>query len=326
MKIKTQELKKICLKILKDNGLKPAEALVIFNDFLDAELRGRECHGFQGFASFVKEFELPPKPPKILKERNNLLYIDGQKNYGPIVCSRFVPRLISKAKKQGMAMMGIFNMHSYLMPGTYARLAAEKDLIAFVFNYGGRPRIAPTGSIDPIMATNPVAIGIPSKDLPIVVDMATSKIAMAKVKLAVKLDKKLPINVALDKNGKPTTNPVAAGLGALLPFGEHRGSALALAIEILTKIMFKVNSKDKTKIARGYLFICFNPAVFQNLKEFKSDVSKLVRKIKRSRKAQGIKEIFVPGEQSQRIKEKNLKRNYLELDSKIIEEIQSLVY
>ncbi|MDD5294790.1 MAG: Ldh family oxidoreductase [Patescibacteria group bacterium] len=326
MKIKIEELKKLCLSILAKRGLLEKEALEIFNEYLDAELRGRECHGFQFFPNFgAKLVDSTARKPKIIREEDNLLFIDGQKNLGQIVCNKYVPGLIKKAKNKGIAMMGIYNMHSYLMPGTYARMAAENNLVGFVFNYGGRPRIAPTGSIDPILGTNPIAIGIPNDGLPIVVDMATAKIAMGKVRLTEKLGRSLPENVTIDKNGRPTTDPIEAMAGAILPFGDHRGSALALVIEILTKTMFNVDIHNKTKANRGFFFIFFDPSIFQPIEEFKNNVSKLVKEIKNSRKAEGVIEIFYPGEKSEKIKRENLKKDYLDLEEKIIENIKNLL-
>ena len=149
--------------------------------------------------------------------------------------------------------------------------------------------------------------------------MATSKKAMMKVRMAAKLNKKLPEGMAIDRDGKPTIDPKEAMDGALLPFGEYKGSHLALIIELLTKTMFRVDMKKGT---RGFLFIFFNPKTFTNLNEFKTDVSKLVKKIKKSRKAKGIEEIIIPGEKEYNLMKKNLKKDYLEIDEKIIKEIR----
>lgn len=325
MKIAISELRAVCLKILKKRGLNTDQALLIFNEYLDAELSGKSHHGFHSFPEYaVKKIERF-RPPKILREEENLLFIDGAKNLGQIVCHKFVPKLIAKAKKRNIAMMGIVNMHSYQMPGTYARLAAENNLVAFIFNYGGAPRIAPFGSIDPVFGSNPIAIGVPGKDFPVVVDMATAKRAMMVVRKALKLGKRLLPGLAIDKKGKPTTDPAAAIEGALLPFGGYKGSALALVTEILTKTMFGINPQDKTKANRGYLFIFFNPAAFTKIGLFKSRVSSLARHIKQSRKAMGVKEIFLPGERAEGLRRKNKNRTYINLDPAILGEIRSLL-
>ena len=325
MKIKIDEIKKICLKILIKKGLNKNDSLAIIEEYLDSELRGKKCHGFQAFPKFgakLIEFE---GDAEIIKEGGNFLYIDGKKNLGQIVCNKYVPKLIIKTKKSNIAMMGVYNMHSYLRPGTYARMAAENDVVGLIFNYGGWKRIAPHGSIDPFFGTNPIAIGIPGEKYPIVVDMATSKTAMMKVRLAAKLDQKLSEGVAINNAGEPTIDPNEAMEGALLPFGSYKGSALALVIEILTKTMFKIDIKDKTKANRGYLFIFFDPRTFTNLNEFKSEVSELADNIKNSRKAEGINEIFIPGEKSEVTKKNSLKNDYLDIDEKIINDIKKLL-
>jgi len=325
MKIKIEELKKICLEILQKKGLNRKDAESIFEEYLDSELRGIVCHGFQSFANFGAKLVEDVKPAKIIKEGRNFLYINGNKNLGQIVCHKYVPQLIKKAKKSGIAMMGIRNMYSYLRPGTYARIAAENDLVGFVFNYGGGQRVAPYGSIDPFFGTNPIAIGMPGEKFPVIVDFATSKTALMKVRMAAKLNQRAAEGIAIDKNGNPTTDPEKIMEGALLPFGEYKGSGLALVVELLTKTMFKVEPKHKIKETRGFLFIFFDPKTFIGVKEFKKAVSKTTDQIKRLRRAKEFEEIQIPGEREQKLYEKNLKRGYLELNEKILSDIKKLL-
>ena len=265
MKIKISELKKMCLNCLT-KSMPKEDAELVFAEFLDAELRGRDCHGFQFFSRFAAKVSSDSEgEAEIIKESDIYLYIDGKKNFGQVVCRKFVPKLVKKTKDKGMAMMGIKNMHSYRMPGTYARAIAENDLVGFIFNYGGYPRIVPKGSIDPVFGANPIAVGLPGKEFPIVIDMATSKISMMKIRLAKKLGKKIPEGVAIDKDGNPTTDPTEALDGGILPFGDYKGSALSLMVEILSKTMFDVDEKDDSKPGRGFLFMAFDPSIFQDI-------------------------------------------------------------
>lgn len=325
MKIKITELEDMCVAVLKAKGLSEDQAKQVFDEYLDGELRGRECHGFQAFPKFGAKLVEMESKPEIIREEDNLFYIDGKKNLGQLVCNEYVPKLIQKTKKKHIAMMGIKNMHSYLMPGTYARMAAKNDVVGFIFNYGGWHRIAPHGSIDPFFGTNPIAIGIPGKDFPIVIDMATSKIAMMKIRLAEKLGQKIPEGRAVNKGGKSTTNPTEAMDGALFPFGEHKGSALALAVEILTKTMFNIDIHDETKANRGFFFAFYDPSVYQPIEKFKENVSELVLEIKESRKAEGVAEIFLPGEHSEKTKQENIKKKYIDIDERIINDIKELI-
>lgn len=325
MKINIQELGSKCLQILENQGLNKDQSLLVFEDFLEQELSGNTCHGFQSFSSFAATRVNSDGEPEIIQEDDTHLFIDGKRNLGQIVCHTFIPKLIKKAKEKHIAMMGITNMHSYQTPGTYARLAAKENLVSVIFNYGGWPRIAPTGSIDPVFGTNPIAIGIPSNEDPLVLDMATSKIAMMKVRRAMKLGEEIPTGVAINKDGKPTVDPKEALQGALLPFGDYKGAGLALMIELLTKTLFKVDIHDKTKANRGFFFIFLDPSVFQPIEEFKKDVSQYIQEIKTKRKSSDTDEIFVPGERSSRQRKINEKMGTIDLDSETIKEIDELL-
>ena len=286
---------------------------------------GRKCHGFSAFPTFaIKCIRSRQGEAEIVKETDTYALVDGKAKLGQIVCKKMIPKTIAKAKKKGIAMLGIYNMGSYLMPGTYARMAAEKDMVCFVFNYGGKERIAPTGSIDPVFATNPIAIGVPTKEKPIVLDMATSARAMGKVRLAAKLGEKLPEGVAIDKDGKPTTDPNEAMDGALFPFGGYKASGLALMVEILSRCLLDVH-REKDEVYRGYFFIVLDPSAFIELQKFKENVEELKEKIKTSRKAPGFDEILLPGEMADKIKEESLKKGYFDVEDKLIEDIKKLL-
>ena len=325
MKIKINELQNIAVKMLVEQGASKKDAEIIVEDFMDSELRGKKDHGFSSFKKFaVKDIKKTATgvKPMIEKETESYMLINGNGLLGQVVCKDVMDKTIAKAKKKGIAMTGIYNMESYMTPGTYARQAAEKDVIAIICNYGGKNRTAPFGSIDPVFGTNPIAIGIPSNTINIVMDMATSKEALAKVRMAEALGENVPEGIGIDKNGNPTTSPTEILNGAILPFGEYKGSALALVIEVLTKEMFNLKIDDTTKVCRGYLFIVIDPSVFGELTVFKQNVSDLIKKIKSSRKAKGVTEILVPGEKGERLKQENLKKGYLEIDDKIMKDLR----
>lgn len=327
IKVTIKEIKELCMQVFRKYNLSEKQGETVFDEYLDAELRGRQCHGFSAFKKFgVKALKAKIGDPKIVKDAPSYTLINGMGNLGQLVCKDAMELTIRKAKKNGIVITGIRNMHAYLMPGTYARMAAEKDMIAFIFNYGGAPRIAPFGSIDPIFGTNPIAIGIPNKDFPIVVDMASSVRAMGLIRLAEKLGEKLESKWALDKDGNPTDDPKKAMQGAVLPFGSYKGSALALVVEIMSRPLLDVAGNDSVnKPGRGFVFLVIDPSIFTDIKKFKREVAELVKKVKSGRKADGVDEIFVPGEHDERMKQENLKKGYLEMDKVIIDEIKGMV-
>jgi len=318
MKIEIHEARNLCLAILKKNGFSNNQANTIADEYMDGQLRGRECHGLASFITFGRKEKSKSEP--IIKETDNYIHIDGQRVKATLILNDQLPNLMKKAKKNSIAMLGMFNAESYLMPGQYARKIAENNLIGLIMNYGGYPRIAPTGSIDPIFGVNPIAVGIPTNDLPLVVDMGTSKQVMGKVRLADKLGRKLDDGVAIDHEGNPTSDPKEAMAGALLPFDGHKGYCITIMIEALTRCLFNVDYKDKTKSPRGYLLICIDPSAFNE--DYKSSVAKMIDEIKTSRKT-GT-EAYYPGERSEKTKLVNLKKGSFEVEDIIINELREL--
>jgi L-2-hydroxycarboxylate dehydrogenase (NAD+) len=160
------------------------------------------------------------------------------------------------------------------------------------------PAMAPIGGKEAIIGTNPIAIGIPSNKNYVSVDMATSTSARGKLLEALRKGEMIPENVALDAEGNPTIDPEAALKGSILPFGAHKGYALAFMIEILAGPLVKAafgkqvtgTANPKYMCTKGDLLIAINPAMFGNLEYFKEEVDKFVDEVKSSGN------VFIPGD------------------------------
>src|SRR5260370_8117562 len=76
----------------------------------------------------------------------------------------------------------------------------------------------------------------PAAEPPLLRDMATSGVGMGKVLVAKLAGKRLPEGNLIDAQGTPTTDPEVMyqePRGSLLPFGAHKGYALAVLTELL---------------------------------------------------------------------------------------------
>ncbi len=318
MKIALEQLRKCCVSALTANGLSPDEAELVAEEYLDAELRGRHSHGIVALVSLInKGLQKAKEEELVVKSGSVYALLNGKRNLAAIVLKRQLPKAIKNAREHGVYVLAIFNMHSYLMPGTVARAIAAEELIALLCNYGGQKRVAPHGSIDPLFATNPLAAGIPSHQGPVVLDMATSVVAMGEVREALRSGVLLPEGIAMDKDGLPTQDPQQVSAGALFPFGGYKGSGIAFVVEVLTSCLLDLQA-SKDEIRRGYLLFFLDPSRFLPLNKFKDNVDQLREQIKVSRKAPGVKEIFLPGERSEQIKQINLARGWLELDPSVL--------
>ena len=139
---------------------------------------------------------------------------------------------IEKAKETGIGLVGIHDSNHFGATGYYTDMAIMDGMVGIAIA-NTEPAVAPLGGKEPIIGTNPIAIGMPSNRNYVSVDMATSASARGKLIEAVRKGEKIPENVALDAEGNPTIDPEAALKGSILPFGAHKGYALAFMIELL---------------------------------------------------------------------------------------------
>lgn len=224
---------------------------------------------------------------------------------------------MTKAKETGIGMVGVHDSNHFGVAGYYSDMAIMQDLIGIVIA-NTEPAVAPIGGKEPIIGTNPLAIGIPSNKNYVSVDMATSATARGKLLEAMRKGENIPENVALDSEGNPTIDPKEALKGSILPFGAHKGYALAFMIEILTGPLVRAafgkevtGTADPKKICtKGDMYIAIDPTTFVDLEQFKCEVDDFVEEIKET------DNIFIPGDMEVR----NIKRSMEEgiiLDEKL---------
>lgn len=253
MKIRIEEARKLCEDILVSRGFPKNQVKFIVDEYIENELQGKLSHGLIAFPSLIESTAISKEKWQIEKESDSVLVVNGNNNFGLIVGKEAVDVICKKARKQGIGLAAIYNVITFLRPATIAKMIAEKNMIGIVLNNGGREMVVPDGSIDPILATNPIGVGIPTNEDPIVFDMATSKRAFGEVNVSKILGRFLPEQTYLDKDGNYTTDPNKAY--SVVPMGSYKGYSLGLLIEILTGSLVKclLESEAQEGITGGYL-------------------------------------------------------------------------
>jgi LDH2 family malate/lactate/ureidoglycolate dehydrogenase len=179
--------------------------------------------------------------------------------------------------------------------------------------------VAPPGGAKPALGTNPIAFGFPMDDDPLVIDLGTSAFMGTDLQFRERLGVPLPDGVAIDEHGRPTTDAAAARRGALLPFGGHKGYALALAMHALGVLCTGAADKEST----GYVFIAFKPDLFVPLDEYRTRLAEEIAAIKAAPRQEGVDEIRIPGERAYRERAQRL-RDGLEIDRRIHDALAAL--
>lgn len=327
MIIQITDLEKLLIRLLSNAGYSRNEIPYILKNIIFAEASGKITHGIVRIPYLIdnlknKKINSSESDIQIVRESAVSVLIDGQMKTGLYVLNKAVEIGIAKAKKSGMVIVGVTNTSPISgMIGQYAYDCTKENLIFIGFNNssGG---LAPHGSIDRILGTNPITIGINSSKFPIILDMASSKTTYGQIFLAKALGQNIPDDVAMDIEGNPTTDPELALQGSLVPFGGHKGSGLGVIVELLGGALTNSRCGFDIKGGWGSSFVLIDPSILIDLEQFKNNVDSLVKEIKNSRKQKGFDEIFLPGEQSYYKRQSAFEKNELEIDEKLYEELK----
>lgn len=245
--INPDKLQKAIELILNRSGSSADEALTVSTHLVQANLRGHDSHGVGMIPFYMErvhnEHLVPNQELKVVKDTGSIMMFDGQKGYGQRLAKEAMEQAIARCKETGLVLMTLRNAHHVCRIGTYGEQAVDAGLVSihFVNVIGHEPIVAPYGGSEGRFVTNPICIAMPGteKTKPIVLDMATSKIALGKARVAMNKGVDLPEGSMITSEGVASNDPNhmfaedKSKLGALLPFGEYKGSGLALFCELL---------------------------------------------------------------------------------------------
>jgi uncharacterized oxidoreductase len=301
------ELLRVANRLLRAIGATEAEARIVADHLVDANLAGHDSHGvvrIPQYHSHAVDGKLAlNQTVDIERDAAATAVVNGNWTWGPVVAIRAAELAIAKARRCGLAAVGVRQCYHVGRVGAYAQRVAERGLIAKIWcNAHGVARVAPWGGIDPRFGTNPVAVGLPTSDRPIVVDITTSVVAEGKIRLAHNQGKRIPDTWVLDANGNPTTNPgdLYAG-GSLLPFGGpvgHKGYGLSIAVDVFGGILTRdgCGTMPGARPGNGLLFEVLDPQCFLPGEEYFDRIEQFIRYIRSARTRPGVAEILLPGE------------------------------
>ena len=195
------------------------------------------------------------------------------------------------------------------------------------------PAMAPWGGTEPFFGTNPIAIAVPSgEDEPVVLDMASSLVARGKIRRAERMKESIPLGWALDETGTPTTDPIAAMKGSLVPIGGPKGYGLALMIDLLAGLLSGSQYGPQVKTFHqpagptgvGMCAIAIDIARFMSVDQFHALLRDYLRAIRESKKAPGVSRIYLPGEIESE-KEKKSAAEGIELSAASVSNLNKLL-
>ncbi len=318
VRVDGETLERFSKEVFVQAGFSPEGAELQADVLVWANLRGVDSHGvlrIPWYVELVDRGHMKPRPNiRVERETPATILFDGDYAPGPVVTVPAMRRVIEKARAVGIGWALIRNtLHQGAM-GYYSLMAAKEGMagIAIVCN---PPNMAPHGAKAVGVHNSPIAICVPAKrHRPLMLDMATSVAARGKLDLAVDKGASIPLGWALDKDGKPTTDPKVAAI--LLPAGGSKGSGLALMFECLSSLMVgnpllepALQKKPGAMIHhQNSIVAAIDIGTFTDAEAYKAHVDATLDGIKALPPAEGVTEVLIPGEPEDRVHEERSTR------------------
>lgn len=241
MRLSEAELRKLAQSALRGAGLTSADADSVAAILVMADLLGLATHGTARIVSYAERVPLggidPRASIRVDRVAPALARVDGANGMGPVVGSRALEAAIDGARAAGIGAAFARASNHFGPIAPYCLLAAEQGF-ATVIGSNATTTIAPTGGAEARLGNSPLGFGVPHPGgRPIVLDMALSVVARAKIRDALKAGRAIPETWATDAQGRPTTDPRAALDGFLLPIGGYKGYGLALIVDLFAGLL-----------------------------------------------------------------------------------------
>jgi uncharacterized oxidoreductase len=316
-RIPPEDLRKFAACLFVAAGVGHDEADAIAASLVESNLCGHDSHGLTqvpGYLNQLKQGELVAGAAfEVLHETAALVVADGHLGFGQVQCPRLVDRLIEKARTAGVASGTLRRCGHVGRLGEWVERAAAAGFAALLaVNDNGVPRtVAPPDSLQPLISTNPIAIGVPTGNGPLVLDISTSAVANGKLKIARLMHESVPLGWIQDAEGNPTTDPnvmLADPPGSLRPFGgdqAYKGFGLALMFDILVGGLaggLCPPAPPGTIEWNNVLVVVWDPTRCAGQSHFVSEADRLVNAIRRAPPRPGVDRIRLPGDRGAEVR------------------------
>lgn len=317
MELSFSDARALVVAILTRYGVAEDHAGIVGDHLIDAAGAGHPFAGLPRVMALVEHLKHrePARPISVSRKTPNSALVDGGGVNGYVTSLIGIDTAIEIAREQGVAVVGIKDTWFSGRLAYYVERAARQGLIA-IHTANTLARVAPSGGIDRIFGTNPIAFAFPGEPDPLVVDFGTGMTTWGETLLRQKLGKPLEPGSAVDANGHPTTDPTEALDGAFLPWGGHRGYGIALVVQALAILCgSKIVVEDVSDC--GFFFLVIDPAVLTEAEAFRVQIGELVRHIEGSRPAPGVARVRVPGQSSNRARAETKARGTIAVDDAV---------
>ncbi|WP_108660970.1 Ldh family oxidoreductase [Acuticoccus kandeliae] len=291
-------------------GLPEADAATIARGLIKANLRGLDSHGVSRMPMYIERLRrglVNPRPEIRVEEvAGAVASVDGDNAFGFLAAHRAMDEAMRLAESAGIGLAGVRNSTHFGMSALYVMQALERGFVSMVFT-NSSPAFPVHGGRTAFLGAAPIAAGIPGgkSGVPFLMDMSMTILARGKIRLAAMRGDPIPEGLALDAEGRPTTDAQKAFEGVILPFGGMKGSILSMLMDLMAGALTGANYGGDVKGLYydhtgpqnvGHLMFAIRPDLFIPRAELEARMDTFVERVRALPRAAGVDEILMPGE------------------------------
>jgi len=307
-RVDAAKLLALATTIFERCGLEKPDAALLADSLVYADLGGIHSHGVLRMPEYAAKLTRggvnPRGRPRVVRESGACLVVDGANSMGQIGAHFAMERVIERAQTTGIAAAAIRGSNHCGAMAYFAAQTLAHDMIGLAAT-NALPTMAPWGGAERLLGINPLAVAIPAgEEFPILYDAAFSGSSHGKIRIYQQKGLTLPEGWALDRQGRPTTDPALAIDGLLAPIGGFKGTGLAMIMGILSSMLSGAsygtelgNMEDGPRPGQdGHFVAAIRVEAFEEAAHFKARVDKAIRQLHDCRLAPGFERIYAPGE------------------------------
>jgi LDH2 family malate/lactate/ureidoglycolate dehydrogenase len=309
--IRAERLAEQATLMLRAWGMPDAQAAIVVEKMLYADLRGIDSHGcamLPAYAGWRRDFGLSMNPAvTVVQETATTALVDGGGGLGHVPATMAMDRAIEKALATGAGVVAVRNSGHFGAAGAYVAMAAARGCLGVVTTSTPTPAVVPTFGREARLGTNPIAIAAPGRNgRPFLLDIATSTVSLGTLVDRWRRRGRIPAGWAIDDRGEAVTSGSAAlryrrlmPLGGDRDHGSHKGYGLAAAVEILSSVLPGMpprESSGKARAAVGHFMMAIDPARFRADDDFGRDLDALLESLRLTPPTDVRQPVLVPGD------------------------------
>ncbi|KAI1334243.1 Malate/L-lactate dehydrogenase [Xylariaceae sp. FL0016] len=313
--VDASEARNFVEQVLIGNGVPADNAAVVARCLVAADLRGVDTHGINRIPSYmarIRQGVLDAGARPVLTQTTPVVaQVDGRNGFGFLAADVGIDAAIEMARAFGIGMVSVKHSNHFGMSAWIVQKAIDAGMMSLVFT-NSSPALPVYGGKSKLLGVSPIACGAPGgKEKPFILDMAPSVAARGKIYKAKRRGEKIPLDWALDSEGRPTDDPDAALGGVMQPMGGPKGSGLAIMMDVFSGVLsgsafagHVTGPYDPSKPSDvGHFLVAIKPDLFMSLDDFRSRMDYLHQRVTGSDKAAGVERIYFPGEIEQLLQE-----------------------